>query len=317
MPKPHALALAALPFLFTPVAMDAHAADAKPLRLIVPYPSGHPIDRVARLLSDAMVEQGGQALVLDNRPAVEGLVGTEMVAQSLPDGHTAVIVSSEHAMFAALGRRLPYHPTRDFTPVTQLAARQLVLVTHPSLPATSVKELIALSKKEPGKLRYAARSPLEALPVELFKLSTGTKIDRADDLRPIADIVDGNSQVEMADAFRALPHVKEARLRALAVGDVRRSEALPDLPTLTESGVKGYQAALWTGVLLPAKTPKAVADRIQGAMAKAVHTPAFKDALAQNGADVVGSPPAVWGKFIEAEIAKWKKVAHTAKLSFD
>lgn len=309
------LVLAAAPLLAG--APAAQATDAKPLRLIVPYPSGHPLDRLARLLSDTLHDQGAQGLVIDNRPAVDGLVGTEMVAHSLPDGHTAVIVSSEHAMYAALGRRLPYHPTRDFTPVTQLADRQLVLVTHPSLPATSVKDLIALSRKEPGKLRYAARSPLEALPVELLKLSTGTRIDRAENARSITDLVDGHVELDMADAARALPHVKEARLRALAVGDARRSGALPDLPTLAEAGVKGYHAALWTGVLAPAKTPKPIVDRMHATLTRAVNAANVKEALAQHGADVVGSTPAVWGKFIDAEIAKWRKVANTAKLTYD
>lgn len=310
------IALAAAPAaLLQPLAV--YAADSKPLRLIVPYAPGHPVDRMARLLSDNVSSQGNGTVVIDNRPAVDGLVGTEMVANSLPDGHTAVIVSSEHAMYAALGRTLPYHPTRDFTPVTQLADRQLVLVTHPSSPAGSVKELIALAKKEPGRLRYASRTPLDALPTELFKMSTGTKIDRTADVRPIAEQTDGTIQIDMADASQAIPHVKEARLRALAIGDSRRSGALPDVPTMAEAGVKGYHAALWTGILAPAKTPKAIVDRMNGTMVKAVHAAGFKDTLAQSGADAVGNSPAVWGKFIEAEIAKWRKVAQVAKLKFD
>jgi tripartite-type tricarboxylate transporter receptor subunit TctC len=312
------LVLAASPALLLNMPGVAYSeSDGKPLRLIVPYAPGHPVDRLARLLSENLREQAGQTVVVDNRPAVDGLVGTEMVANSLPDGHTVGIVSSEHAMYAALGRRLPYHPTRDFTPVTQLADRQLLLVTHPELPVNTVKELIALAKKEPGKLRYASRSPLDALPVELFKISTGTRIERAPDARSITEAVDDQIRLDMAEAALALPHVKESRLRALAIGDSRRSEIVPDLPTLAESGVKGYQAVLWAGILAPPKTPKGVVDRLNGAMVKVVRSPTFREPLAQHGADAVGSTPAEWSKFITTEIAKWRKVAQVAKLKFD
>lgn len=311
-------AYAAVPAMLLQLQPLAHAeSDGKPLRLIVPYATDHPIDKLARLLSATMREQSGQTVVIDNRPAVDGLVGTEMVANSLPDGHTAVIVSSEHAKYAALGRTLPYHPARDFTPVTQLADRQLLLVIHPSVPVSSVKDLLALAKKEPGKLRYAARTPLDALPVELFKISTGAKIERATDARPIAQLVDGQLQLDMADAAQALPHVKEARLKALAIGDSRRSDVVPDVPTMAEAGVKGYQAALWAGILAPAKTPKAIVERMNAGMVKAVQSAPFKDALAQVGADPVGSTPAAWSKFLNTELVKWRKVAQTAKLTFE
>lgn len=309
-------ALAAVPVIALAAPSYAQADSDKPLRLIVPYAPGHPIDRLARLLSQTMGEQGA-TVVVDNRPAVDGLVGTEMVANSLPDGHTVGIVSSAHVLYAALNRRLPYHPVKDFTPVTQLADRQLLLVTHPSVPASSVKELVALAKKEPGKLRYAARTPLEALPTELFKMTTGTKIERASEARPFTELVDGQIQVDMADAAQALPHVKESRLRALAVGDSRRSDVVPELPTLAEAGVKGYQAALWAGILAPARTPKAVVDRLNASMVKAVQSPTFKQALAEHGADAVGSSPVAWRKLIGTELVKWQKVAKTAKLSYD
>lgn len=290
------------------------AADVKPLRLIVPYAPGHPIDRLARILSRDMSDELGQTVIVDNRPAVDGLVGTEMVANSLSDGHTAGIISSEHVMFAALGRKLPYHPLKDFTAITQLADRPLLLVTHPSVPASSVKELVALAKKEPGKLRYAYRSPLEALPMELFKMSTRVKIERTSDPRPLNELVEGQIQLDMADAAQALPHVKESRLRALAVGDSRRSGVVPELPTMAEAGVKGYQAALWAGIVTPARTPKAVVQRLNQSMVKVAHSEPFKQALAQYGADAVGSTPLAWSKFMHTELVKWQKVAKAAKL---
>jgi len=310
---------AAAPALLIAHPAVSQAADGeKPLRLIVPYAPGHPIDRLARLLAKNLDEQASQTVVIDNRPAVDGLVGTEMVANSLPDGHTVLIVSSAHAMYPALGRRLPYHPTKDFTPVTQLADRQLFLVTNPSLPVNSVKELVTLARKEPGKLTYASRTPLDALPVELFKMSTGTKIERKTESKvTLNELVDGQIQLDMADAAQALPHVKESRLRLLAIGDSRRSSVVPEVPTMAEAGVKGYQAALWSGILAPAKTPKAIVDRMNAGMVKVAHSAPFKDALAQVGADAVGSTPAAWSKFISAEIVKWQKVAKVAKLQAD
>lgn len=309
---------AAAPALLIGIPCTAHAdAEAKPLRLIVPYAPGHPIDRLAHLLSKNMSDQLGEVVVIDNRPAVDGLVGTEMVANSLSDGHTAGIVSSEHAMYAALGRTLPYNPIRDFTPITQLADRPLVLVTHPSVPVTSVKDLVALAKKEPNKLRYGSSSLLDALPTELFKLSTGVKIERASDARPLTELVDGQIQLDMVDASQVLTHVKESRLRALAIGDARRSEVVPGVPTLAESGVKGYQASLWAGILAPPRMSKALVQRMNAAMVKVVHSAPFKQALEQYGAEPVGSTPIVWSKFINTEIVKWRKVAHVAKLKFD
>ena len=310
------LGAAAAPALFTVhPAMSRVAEGEKPLRLIVPYAPGHPIDRLARLLAKNLDEQASQTVVIDNRPAVDGLVGTEMVANSLPDGHTVLIVSSAHAMYPALGRRLPYHPTKGFTPVTQLADRQLLLVTNPSLPVNSVKELVTLAKKEPGKLSYASRTPLDALPTELFKMTTGAKIERKTEAQAtLTELVDGQIQLDMADAAQALPHVKESRLRLLAIGDSRRSSVVPDVPTMAEAGVKGYQAALWSGILAPPKTPKAIVNSMNASMVKVVRSTPFKDELARVGADAVGSTPAEWSKFISAEIVKWHKVAKAAKL---
>jgi len=310
-------ALAALPC--QPVHAETQAN--KPIRLIVPYVTGHPIDVLAHLLSEQLAEQNSAPLVIDNRPAVDGLIGTEMVAkESVPDGHTLLIVSNEHAMYAALGRKLPYNPTKDFTPITQIADRQLLLVTNPSLQVSSVKDLVALAKKEPGKLQYASGSHMLALPMELFKISTATKIEAAPLAAPrplLTEVMDGAAQVAMVDAAAALPHVKQERLRALAVGDAQRSAAVPDVPTMAEAGVRGYRAALWAGLLAPPKTPKPVMERLNKEMLKAVQSPQFKEKLAQLGADPVGSTPAVWGKFIESEIVKWRKVAHTAKLKAD
>lgn len=297
------------------------AADGKPIRLIVPYVTGHPIDVLAHLLSDGLTEQKSAPLVIDNRPAVDGLIGTEMVAkESVPDGHTLLIVSNEHAMYAALGRRLPYSPTKDFSPITQLADLQLLLVANPSLEVTSVKDLITLAKKEPGKLQYASASHMLALPMELFKMSTATKIQSAPfaPARPsLTEVIDGSAQVAMVDAASALPHVKQERLRALAVGDAQRSAAVPDVPTMSEAGVRGYRAALWAGLLAPPKTPKAIVEGLNRQMVKIVQSPEFKEKLAQLGADPVSNTPAVWGKFIESEIVKWRKVANAAKLTAD
>lgn len=311
---------AAMPALWLSPLHHAHAAadGGKPLHLIVPYAPGSPMDTLARLLAKGMYDQESQIVVVDNRPDVDGLVGTEMAKDSLPDGHTAVIVSTEFAMYAALGRRLPYNPIRDFTPVTQLADRQLLLVIHPSVPAKNVKQLVMLAKREPGKLRYASRSAMDALPLELFKMTTGAKIVRTSEGQPtLSELVDNQIQVDMADASVALPSVRESRLRALAVGDSRRWSTLPELPTMAEAGVRGYRAVLWSGILAPARTPYALVKRMNASMVKVVHSPLFREALAQSGAEAVGNTPYVWRNFLHSELAKWHRVAHAAKLKFD
>ncbi|HEV7390189.1 MAG TPA: tripartite tricarboxylate transporter substrate binding protein, partial [Burkholderiales bacterium] len=239
---------------------SAHAQSypSKPVRMVVPYLPGGGTDTLARMIVQRLTEALNQSVVVDNRPAVDGIVGSEVVARSNPDGYTLMLISSSHAINSALGRKLPY-TTRDFAPITQTANQQILLVVHPSVPAKSVKELISYAKANPDKLNYGSSSNAVALPMELFKTMSGTRIQHVPykgSGQMIIDLVGGQIQMAIAGAVSSIPHVKSGKLRALAIGDSKRSAYLPEIPTIAEAGVPGYQASIWSGMFAPAKTPR-------------------------------------------------------------
>ncbi|MGZ5721276.1 MAG: tripartite tricarboxylate transporter substrate binding protein [Burkholderiales bacterium] len=295
---------------------SAHAQSypSKPVRMVVPYLPGGGTDTLARMIAQRLTEALNQSVVIDNRPAVDGIVGSEVVARSNPDGYTIMLISSSHAINSALGRKLPY-TTRDFAPITQTANQQLLLVVHPSLPTKSVKELISYAKANPDKLNYGSSSNAVALPMELFKTMSGTRIQHVPykgSGQMIIDLVGGQIQMAIAGAVSSIPHVKSGKLRALAIGDSKRSAYLPEIPTIAESGVPGYQASIWSGMFAPAKTPRPIIDRLNKEVVKIVQARDFKDQLLQLGSDAVGNTPEEWGRFIEEEIVKWAKIAKAA-----
>jgi tripartite-type tricarboxylate transporter receptor subunit TctC len=282
--------------------------------MVVPYAAGGGTDTLARMIAQRLSEVLGQPVVIDNRPAVDAIVGSEVVARSNPDGYTLLIISSSHAVNSALGRKLPY-TTRDFAPITQTANQQLLLVFHPSLQATTIKDLIAYAKANPDKLNYGSSSNAAALPMELFKTMTGTRIQHVPykgSGQMIVDLVGGQVQLSLSGAVSAIPHVKSGKLRPVAIGDSKRSAFLPDVPTIAESGVPGYQAVIWSGMLAPAKTPRAIVDRLNAEVVKIVQARDFKEKLLPLGSDAVGSTPEQWGRFIDDEIVKWTRIAKAA-----
>jgi tripartite-type tricarboxylate transporter receptor subunit TctC len=251
----------------------------------------------------------------DNRPAVDGVVASETLARSAPDGYTLLLVSSSHAINPAIGRKLPYDTIRDFSPITQTASQQMFLVVHPSLPIKSVKELIDYAKAKPNSLNYGSSSNATALPMELFNSMAGIKtthIPYKGSAPMLNDLLGGQINLSIAAAVSALPHIKSGRLRNLAIGDSKRSTILPDLPTIAEAGVPGYQAVIWSGMLAPAKTPRAIIDKLYKETVRVVQAPEFKERLVQLGSDAVGSTPEQWGEFIKTEIDKWGKIAKIA-----
>jgi tripartite-type tricarboxylate transporter receptor subunit TctC len=295
----------------------AQPYPSRPVRLVVPFAPGGGTDTLARMIAQQLGEALAQQVVVDNRPAVDGIVGTELVARSAPDGHTLIIVSSSHAINPALRAKLPYDTLRDFAPITQTATQQLLLVVHPSVPAKNVKELIALLKAEPTKYNYGSSSNAVALPMELFKSMTGTQIQHVPykGTGPMMnDLLGGQVQMAISGAIGAIPHVKSGRLRGLAIGDSQRSPTLPDIPTIAESGVPGYQASIWTGMFAPRGTPRAIIERLNREVVRIVQQPDFRQRMNQMGSDTVGSSPEAWGKFIETEIVKWAKIAKIAGL---
>ena len=293
----------------------AEQYPSKPIRLLIPFAPGGGTDILARMVAQRLSESLGQAMVADNRPAVDGVVASETLVRSAPDGYTLLLVSSSHAINPAIGRKLPYDTLRDFAPITQTASQQLFLVVHPSLPVKSVKELIDYAKAKPGNLNYGSSSNAVVLPMELFNSMAGIKtthIPYKGSAPMLNDLLGGQINLAIAAAVSALPHIKSGRLRVLAIGDSKRSTILPDLPTIAEAGVPGYQAVIWSGMLAPAKTPRAIIDKLYQETARVVLAPEFKERLVQLGSDAVGSTPEQWSEFIKTEIDKWAKIARIA-----
>ena len=295
-------------------AAPAHAQQypSKSIRFIVPYVAGGNTDVLARLIGQQMSETLGQPVIIDNRPAVDGVVGIGLVASSPGDGYTLLMVSSSVAINVAVGYKLPYDTMRDLAPITQTASQQLILVVHPSLPVKTVKELIEFAKIKSGGLNYGTSSNAGQLATELFNVMAGIKmvhIPYKGSAPMINDLLGGQIDVSFSPSVTTLPHVRSGRLRAIAIGDSKRSSFMPDTPTVSESGVPGYQAVIWTGMLAPAKTPRSIINMLNKEVVRIVRAPDLKNRLVQLGSDTVGSTPEQFGEFLKAEIAKWSKIA--------
>jgi tripartite-type tricarboxylate transporter receptor subunit TctC len=315
-----------LGFLLTLAAFFAGIAGAqefpqKAVRFIVPFPPGGATDGLARILAEKMTEAWKQQVVIDNRGGAGGNIAAEIAAKAPADGHTIIIVGLSHAANLSLYSKLNYHPLRDFTPISQVVSIHTFLVTHPSLPVKSVKELVALAKAKPGALNYASggngSSPHMAM--ELFK--SLTKVDLVHvpykGTQSVIGILRGEAALLFENLISVGAHVKSGKLRVLAVGASKRSSAMPDVPTVAEAGVPGYDMVLWFGVLAPAGTPSAVVNTIHREIANILKAPDVKSRLATQGADPVGSTPDQFDAFIKSEIAKWTKVVKENSLKVD
>ena len=296
-------------------AASAQPYPNKPLRLVVPYAPGGGTDILARLIAQKLTEALGQAVVVDNRAGADGIVGSSLVAKAPADGYTMLLNSSSHAINPSVHAKIPYDTLKEFVCVSQTASQQLVLVVHPSLPVNSVKELIAYAMANPDQLNFASSSKATQLPMELFNMMAGirmTHIPYKGSGPALNDLVGGQVKVSFGGAVSFTPHIKAGRLRALAIGDAKRSAFLPELPTAAEAGVPGYEAVIWTGLYLPAATPKAIVTRLNAEVVKIMHQPELKERLQAQGSDPVGSSPEECDAFMKSEIAKWAKVAKDA-----
>lgn len=299
---------------------SAQTYPTKPVRFVVPFAAGGGSDLFARLIALGLTDALGERVIVDNRPAVDGIVGTEIVARAAPDGHTLLIVNNSHAINSALGRKLPYDAIRDFAPISQILNQQMLLVVHPSLPVKTVRELVDHLKARPGKLNYGSSSNAAALPMELFKNMTATDIQRVPykGSAPMAiDLVGGQVQLSMAGTVTMMPYLKTGKLRALGIGDLKRSAIMPDVPTIAEAGVPGYQAVLWFGMLAPAKTPRPIIERLNKEVVRILRAPDFVERASALGTDIVGSPPEEWGKFLASEIPKWTRIVKVSGFTSD
>ena len=293
------------------------AYPSKPVRFIVPSSAGGGTDIIARAISQKLSEALGQQFVVDNRPGAGQMIGIELAARSPADGHTLLMTASTLAINPIMYKKVAYDPVRDFAPITQAASLPNVLVVHPSLPVKTLAELIALAKREPGKIAYASAGIGTSPHMSVALLEHLAGIDMVHvpykGTGPgVIDVLAGQVKVMTPNVLTALPHIKSGRLRALAVTSGKRSDALPDVPTIAEAGVPGYESVQWYGVLAPAGTPRDVVQRLYMEIAKALRSGDVRERLAADGAEPVGSTPEQFAAFIRAEIDKWAKVAKAA-----
>ncbi|HXJ52943.1 MAG TPA: tripartite tricarboxylate transporter substrate binding protein [Burkholderiales bacterium] len=299
------------------LAAGAEGADvypSKPIRFVVAFPPGGGTDLVARTVAPRLAERLAQQVVVDNRPGAGGNLGTEIVAKSAPDGYTMLMGSvGPLAINASLFARMPFDPLKDLAPVTLAASTPNVLVVHPSLPVTTVRELIALARARPGAINFASSgqgTPAQ-LAGELFNSMAGVKmvhVPYKGAAPALADLLGGQVQVMFSTMPPALPHVTAGRLRALAVASLRRSPAAPELPTLDETALPGFEATTWHGVMVPAGTPSAIVAKLHDDIVAVLRTPEIAERLSSQGAEAIGNTPEEFASYIRSETAKWAKV---------
>ena len=294
----------------------------KPIKLVVPYPPGGPTDIVARVVAQKLSEQLGQSIIIDNRPGAGANLGAEAVARSPADGYTLMVATTAHAINPALFSKLNYSITKDFAPISQLTAGPLVIVATPNLAANNVKELIALAKSKNGEINFASSGNGQSthLSAELFNAMAGTKMNHIPykgSAPALTDVMSGQADLMFDTMLSAMPFVKGGKLKAIAVTSAQRSPVAPDIPTIAESGLPGYEAIAWNGLFAPAGTPKEVVDQINAALKKVLEAPDVKQRFDAQGFAAQWGTPADFGKFVQSEVDKWAKVVKTSGAKVD
>ncbi|MGZ9014461.1 MAG: tripartite tricarboxylate transporter substrate binding protein [Burkholderiales bacterium] len=290
----------------------------KPIRLIVPFPPGGSNDIVARMVGQELTGRLGQQVVIDNRGGAGGMIGTETAANARPDGYTLLIISVAYAYNPAIYKSmLKYDPEKSFVPVSILGRGPNAVTVNPKVPVKTVKDLIALAKAKPGALNYASAGvgSFQHLSSEMFNVMAGIKVVHVPFKGggpAMADVIAGNTQLCIGSLLQVIPQIRTNRLRAIATGGAKRVPALPDVPTVMESGVPGYEANNWWGVLTPAGTPAAIVSKLHSEIAAVLKTADIQKRFEAEGAEAVHMGSAEFGKFIWAETAKWGKVVREA-----
>ncbi|MEO8305601.1 MAG: tripartite tricarboxylate transporter substrate binding protein [Betaproteobacteria bacterium] len=306
-----------------PAIAQEPAYPTKPIRLVVPFPPGGATDIMARAVAQKLTEAWGQGVVVDNRPGAGGNIGSELVAKAAPDGYTLEMGTvGTHAINSSLYAKMPYDHVKDFAPVVLVAAVPNVLVVNPAVPVNSVQELIAYAKANPGKLNFASSGAGTSIHLsgELFKVMAGvqmTHVPYKGSAPALQDLLGGQVQLMFDNLPPSLPQIKAGKLRALAVTTPSRSPALPDVPTIAESGLPGFDASSWFGVLAPAGTPPAIIAKLNAEIAKWLASPEAKEKLASVGANAAGGTPEDFARHIQMETAKWAKVVKESGAKVD
>jgi len=319
------VAFVALAGLWPALAVDARAQDypVRPIRLVVPYPPGSGTDIVARLLAQRMSDDLRQQVFVENRPGAGATTGVTSVAKAEPDGYTILMADlGPLAMAPSIYRHLAYDPVKDLAPITQVAVLPFLLVVHPSVPARSVSELVALAKAKPGELNYASVGNGTAvhLATELFRQRAGIDVVHVPykgSAPALTDLVAGRMSMMFVNVLSARSFVESGQLRALAIGTAQRSAVMPDVPTVAETGMPGFHAVVWFGLLAPAATPQPIIDRLNGVVVKHLATSDFKQKLAEQAAEAVPSTSQEFSALIKAEIQTWAPVIRAAGVQLD
>jgi len=305
---------------FTFSAACAQPYPVKPVRLVVTYTAGGPADIAARALAQKLAEMWGQQVVVDNRAGAGGIIGTELVAKAAPDGYTLLHGTAAGLIInPLLVKKLPYDTFRDFAPVSMVVIVPQLLVTHPALPATTLKELIALAKARPGALNYASvgiGSP-NHLGMELLKSMAGidmVHVPYKGATPAMADLIAGQVQLAFNGMASVLPQIASGKLKAIAIGSARRSPAAPDVPTVAEAGLPGFEYVAWNGNFAPAGTPAALVNRLSTDIRKALAAPDVVQRLASLGSEPGGNTPAEFAAYVKADQARWARVVQTVGL---
>lgn len=300
--------------------LPSHAAQwpERPIRMLVGFAPGGGTDATARAIAPKLSASLGQQIIVDNRPGATGNIATDIVAKSSPDGYTILMGTiAALAINPSLYDKLPFDPIKDLAPVTRAVDSTNVLVVHPSVPAKSVKDLVALAKSKPLNAGSSGVGGAGHLALELFNLQTGTKITHVPYKGggpAMIDLLGGNINLIFATAASAVGHIKSGKIRALAVTTAKRAPLVPDLPTIAETGLKGFEANNWYGIVVPAKTPRAIINRLNKDVAAALTSPDVKDLLFKQGLDAAPDTPEEFGAYIKSELAKWAKVIKAAGL---
>jgi len=301
---------------------QAQNYPSRPVRFIIPFPPGGPTDILGRLAADTLSKALGAQYLPDNRGGAGGNIGFDLCAKSAPDGYTICMMTIAQSISPSIYRKLPFNPQKDFTPITLMAVLPSMLTVHPQLPVKNVKELIALAKSKPGQLSYSStgNGTSPHMLMEMFKWMTGTDIVHVPykgQAPSVLDQISGQVQMAFNTAIGVIPQVKAGKLKALAVSTKERFPAMPELPTVAESGVNGFDGASWQGVVMPAGVPRDIVMKTHEALAKSLKTPEARERLLGLGALPSGNTPEEFAAFIKSETEKWAKVAKAAHIQLD
>jgi tripartite-type tricarboxylate transporter receptor subunit TctC len=316
-------AAAALAASLAATAVLAQVYPGKPIRLIVPFAAGGGNDNVARLVGKRLADSLGQPAVIDNRPGAGGVVGAELAAKSAPDGYTLFLGGvGSHAINPNLHAKLPYDPIKDFAPVSLLAQAPLVLVVHPSVPVHDVAEFIAYARAHPGRLNFASNGNGSSSQLAAVMFASMAGVDMVHvpykGLAPaLTDLLAGEVQLMFSSVVAILPHIKAGKLRAIAVTGAKRLASMPELPTIAESGLPGYEASSWYGILAPAGTPRDIVVKLNAELAKALEQPEVRNSLLAEGAEPAGGSPERFAAHIRAEMERLGKIIRDAKIRLE